>query len=232
MKLCECGCGQELPPHDYPSQQTRFLKGHWTRTKEAKKKLYTEESRKIQSVKRRLRVGDKAPTFGKPHSDEWNHNISTSLDGHIVTEDTKQKISEANTGNPGHWKDKIFSEEHRKNIALGKTGKMTGKDNPNYKGGITSLRHGIRDSSKYRQWRFNIFTRDDYTCQVCRKRGGYIHVHHIKLFSQILVENHIKILEDAKNCEELWDIDNGLTLCKECHLKLRRNEHENLIVGV
>lgn len=28
-----------------------------------------------------------------------------------------------------------------------------------------------------------------------------------------------KTLEDAENCEELWNINNGRTLCKSCHIK-------------
>jgi len=28
-----------------------------------------------------------------------------------------------------------------------------------------------------------------------------------------------RILEQAVNCEELWNINNGITLCKECHKK-------------
>lgn len=35
----------------------------------------------------------------------------------------------------------------------------------------------------------------------------------------IIRENNIMTLTDAVKCEELWNINNGITLCKECHKK-------------
>jgi hypothetical protein len=32
-----------------------------------------------------------------------------------------------------------------------------------------------------------------------------------------LEKNNIKTLEDALDCEELWSVDNGTTLCRVCH---------------
>ena len=46
-------------------------------------------------------------------------------------------------------------------------------------------------------------------------------------------EYQIKTFEQALNCAELWDINNGRTLCKECHKKtdnyLNRWENKNII---
>lgn len=56
---------------------------------------------------------------------------------------------------------------------------------------------------EYLQWRKSIFERDSYTCQVCRKVGGYITSHHIKSF--------------AHYPELRFDINNGITLCEVCH---------------
>jgi 5-methylcytosine-specific restriction endonuclease McrA len=70
----------------------------------------------------------------------------------------------------------------------------------------------IRTSLKYRKWRCNIFERDDYTCKVCgiRNKKGfgqsiYFHAHHIKPFS---------LYPDL-----IFNIDNGITLCENCHKK-------------
>jgi len=74
----------------------------------------------------------------------------------------------------------------------------------------------------YRQWRSDIFTRDDFTCQECGQRGGHLEAHHIKQLSKILQFYEITTLEEALNCAELWNINNGITLCKECHKKLHK----------
>jgi hypothetical protein len=105
----------------------------------------------------------------------------------------------------------------------------------NYKGGQI-INTQIRASFKYRQWVSDVFTRDDFTCQECNERGIYLEAHHIKSFSEIINEYNIKTLEEALECAELWDINNGRTLCKECHkltdnygikLLLRRTKTDN-----
>lgn len=95
--------------------------------------------------------------------------------------------------------------------------RFEGMNNPRWKGGITPVNKRIRESFKMRQWRSDIFARDDFTCQWCEQRGGSLHADHIKLFSLIMGENNIKTFEQALDCEELWNINNGRTLCKKCH---------------
>lgn len=75
----------------------------------------------------------------------------------------------------------------------------------------------IRRTYKYRQWRSDIFTRDNFTCQGCGLKGVYLEAHHIKRFIDIIEEYKIETLEEAFNCEELWNMNNGITLCNECH---------------
>jgi endogenous inhibitor of DNA gyrase (YacG/DUF329 family) len=86
-----------------------------------------------------------------------------------------------------------------------------------WKGGITPLRAKIVNCSKYKKWRKSIFDRDNYTCRVCGQRGGKLEAHHLKRFSLFLSEYNIRSLDNALNCKELWDINNGETLCKFCH---------------
>lgn len=117
-------------------------------------------------------------------------------------------------GIPSWNKGKKLSEAHKK--ALRKKHKplsletrlrmsisRLGNRNHKWKGGITPINERIRKSLKYRIWRSNVFERDNWTCQTCRKRGGTIHAHHIKAFS-----THPKLR---------FDIDNGVTLCVSCH---------------
>ena len=87
----------------------------------------------------------------------------------------------------------------------------------NWKGGITPLTKQIRRCLQYRQWRSNVYQRDNWTCQTCQKRGGTLVAHHIKKFYSIIQENTIKTLKKALKCKELWDISNGVTLCQDCH---------------
>jgi hypothetical protein len=83
----------------------------------------------------------------------------------------------------------------------------------------TPLYCQIRKIMEYRQWRSDIFTRDNFTCQSCFVRGGRLQAHHIKPFYQILEENKIVSLKQAIECVELWNLNNGLTLCLSCHEK-------------
>ena len=62
----------------------------------------------------------------------------------------------------------------------------------------------LRSTKEYREWRKAVFERDNYTCQEC---GSIEHLeaHHIK--------------EVSKFPELVYEINNGLTLCHECHTK-------------
>lgn len=84
----------------------------------------------------------------------------------------------------------------------------------------TPIYFKIRNCFEYRLWRSDIFKRDNFTCQVCGdNKGGNLNADHIKPFALILFEEKIDSLEKAICCEKLWDINNGITLCKTCHQK-------------
>lgn len=100
------------------------------------------------------------------------------------------------------------------------SGVAAGELNPNWKGGITKVKASIRTCEKYRKWCLSIFRRDNFSCVDCGdNRGGNLNAHHIKSVSLILKENNIITLDSALLCEELWDINNGKTLCIDCHKK-------------
>ena len=157
---------------------------------------------------------------------------------HIFSEEHKRKLSESHMGQISGKKGKhpsqetldkmskalkgrIITEETRKKISESSMGLRSGKDCWNWKGGTDELNKKIRRSFKYRQWRSDIFTRDDFTCQECGQRGGRLNAHHIKSFSSILQKYEITTTKETLKCEELWNINNGITLCEECHKKLR-----------
>jgi len=102
-----------------------------------------------------------------------------------------------------------------------------GNRNPNWKGGITTTIQLLRQCVQYKKWRQDIFIRDNFTCCECGQKGGYLEAHHIKLFSKLVQEarNYMPLFPLYDACmlyTPLWDIDNGITLCKKCHDKTKR----------
>lgn len=102
--------------------------------------------------------------------------------------------------------------------------KISGKNNGAWKGGITIIKNKIRGLPEYNEWRIKVYNRDNYTCQECGDRGQkgnkvILNCDHINPLSQIVEYNNITSVDEALSCKELWDIDNGRTLCYDCHLK-------------
>jgi hypothetical protein len=153
-------------------------------------------------------------------------------------------------GNIPWNKGKHLSQKHRENISQAKKGKshkgvpwtkeqwkkqvevhigkhqseetrrkqseaLKGEKAPNYKGGISPENERIRQSLEYRLWRKAVFARDNFTCQKCGQRGGILRAHHINNFADFP--------------ELRFAINNGITLCQECHTKFHRiySEYNN-----
>ena len=57
----------------------------------------------------------------------------------------------------------------------------------------------------YLIWAKNVKIRDGYRCQVCSRRGGQIHAHHMNAWSSFP--------------EQRYFLKNGVTLCTTCHNK-------------
>jgi len=105
--------------------------------------------------------------------------------------------------------------------------------------GNASLKDQIRHSLEYKQWRSDIFRRDNWTCVECEQVGGRLHAHHIKPFSELYVEflqeyNQFSQFEDvdtlvrlAMNWKPFW-IAKGITLCKDCHSKTESYLNNNI----
>lgn len=105
-----------------------------------------------------------------------------------------------------------FKNRHRKEICPVCSRKMfkIGKSHWNWQGGKTSEAFKIRNSEKYKEWRNLVYKRDSYICGICKIKGGKLEAHHIKPF--------------YKFKKEIFDIANGITLCKKCHRNLHKGK--------
>jgi len=110
-----------------------------------------------------------------------------------------------------------IKESHLEGYRTGRLSRF-GENAPNWKGGITKLNRLVRSLKKYEEWRKEVFIRDNFICSHCGDKG-YLNVDHIRPLSTLLKENDIKNTEQANNCDALWDMENGRTLCISCHRK-------------
>ena len=116
------------------------------------------------------------------------------------TERAKEKLRDAGRN---------ISEETRRK----RSEAVKGEKCWNWQGGKTSEQKIIRHSLELRLWRESVFKRDDWTCQDCGERGGVLNAHHLKPFAEFP--------------ELRTSIENGITLCKRCHVnrhKIKREE--------
>lgn len=101
--------------------------------------------------------------------------------------------------------------------------KHKGKNHPNYNPELTDKeRLDKRDVIENINWRKSVYERDNYTCLKCKAKGNEVklNAHHINNYSS-----------DEGN---RFNIDNGITLCINCHKKfhhdygIRNNSYEQI----
>lgn len=115
--------------------------------------------------------------------------------------------------------------------------KHFGKDNWNWKGN-RNFNKAVRIN--LRKWVKEMFIKNNFTCQICGKNKGELHVHHIEPLRDIISnfmekENYtIEYINDIEGTDEYqefinkivkyhYDNDNiGIVLCPECHAKIDR----------
>ena len=109
-------------------------------------------------------------------------------------------------------KDRVnWTKEMRERSSLAKLGSK----NPQWKGGITKGRIKQINTIKYKEWRRQVFERDDYTCLSCKRRNGN---------GKKVILNADHVVPWWKDKNKRFDINNGQTLCYQCHLKKTKEE--------
>lgn len=135
----------------------------------------------------------------REHHARWNKGLNKE------SNDSIRKQSKSLTH---HWKYNPHPNSGRAGRKLSEETKLKmslvrqGSKNANWKGGLTQLIKGIRRSPEFYQWRKAVLERDNYTCQDCNSTEN-ANAHHIK-----------SLIEYP---ELVFDINNGLTLCEDCH---------------
>src|SRR3990167_2039380 len=163
--------------------------------------------------------------MSKQHTEEFKRKLRERMKGnqyakgssgvkgkHWKIKDTS-KMSKAKIGNTNGFKlGKPPWNKDKKGLQVPwNKGKKTGHIPWNKIGdGITPINRKIRNSSEYKLWRTAVFTRDNFTCVWCGARSK-------KGVKVILHADHIKPFCDYP--ELRFAIDNGRTLCVDCHKK-------------
>jgi hypothetical protein len=131
--------------------------------------------------------------------------------GHNPLVNTKSRSKKLRLANLG----KKHTPETLKKMSLAKKGKPSKKNR-----GLTTINKRIRSLSNYNEWRVNVFQRDKFTCSECGKSGVYLEAHHVIGLKEIIKKYNLKTIEEFMNCEQLWNLDNGKTVCFVCHKKI------------
>lgn len=138
----------------------------------------------------------------------WNKGIP-------MTQEVKDKLSKSKKGQKAWNKGtKGICKPNKTSFKKGSVpyfkGKhnlaISGEKNHLWKGGVTKENEKQRKSIEYKLWRTSVYERDNYTCVICGcNESGKLNADHIKPF--------------ALFPELRFAIDNGRTLCIDCHKK-------------
>lgn len=203
----ECdGCGCDLEVSQYKKSPILCRSC-------AARARWTDETRKEWSESRK---GENNPNFG-------NTGEKNPLTGGKASSETREKMGVQKRGENNPMYGKTTPDDVRDKISKSLSGEnhpnygKRGKDTTNWQGGLTSKMQAIRNSDTYKNWREAVYLRDNWTCMECGARSSadnavYLNAH------------HIRPIKDNKNSLLIFDVNNGITLCADCHNKTKGHE--------
>jgi hypothetical protein len=140
----------------------------------------------------------------------------------LFTIEHKNKLRLAKLGKPSPRRGAHLTSETRLKLSLQMKGRFSGSANPmfgksgslcpSWKGGITPVHELIRRGAPYLKWRQTVLRRDGYRCLDCGVRGGWD-----KEQKRQVTLNADHIYQFAIYPRLRLDVDNGRTLCEDCH---------------
>lgn len=125
--------------------------------------------------------------------------------GYRHAESSKRKTSVAN---------KNWCAAHPELVAV-RAAKIQGAKHYRWNGGVSRLNVAVRRLSAHRDWSDKVKARDR-VCVRCGD-GADLEAHHVVPLVDLLNQNAISTREQARASPELWDVSNGVTLCRACH---------------
>ena len=146
---------------------------------------------------------EQQPRFGKTHSLETRAKISESEKGKFVSEETRIKIGRSY----------IKTESRAKQLAGINARK--GEDSPNWIVDRSKVvgRHTRVNDPCYKQWKYQVFNRDNFKCKIANQDcDGRVEAHHILGWS---------LYQELR-----YKVNNGITLCHAHHPRTRAKEKQ------
>ena len=110
---------------------------------------------------------------------------------------------------PSKMKDREYHFCNMNCRSLWQKNHFKGSNNPNYNPNLTDQnREDRRKNQEYKDWRNNVFLRDDYTCIISGEKGKEIIAHHLYSYD--------------KYNELRFDVSNGVTISIELHKEFHK----------